>query len=117
MLVLQMERLLTDPADSLSRLSRFLGFSPPPRASVTLPWWNAMPSTCKQRAIECRTRDSLQLVYQPWNDALAKSLARDQREGAAPESEPAFVAWRDEAVGCTDARAPHVKLAECRAPP
>lgn len=117
MLVLQMERLLTDPADSLSRLSRFLGFSPPLRANVTLPWWNELPSACKQRAIECRTRDTLQLVYQPWNDALAKSLARDQLEGAAPESEPAFITWGDEAVNCTDARKPQVKLAECRAPP
>ena len=86
--VLSFEKLVTQPEDSLLRVTQFMGL--PEMVNKTLPHTNTQDGEHKVDVISCESRKVLERLYGDWNQMLARGLRSDRESGLAPEHEPKF---------------------------
>ena len=99
LLVLSFERLVTEPKDSLKRVTQFYGL--PEMADNTLPHTNTQDGDHKVDVISCESRSVLQRLYGDWNQMLERGLRVDRNKGLSPPEEPVFHGFKFE-VPCED---------------
>ena len=107
LLVMSFERLVTEPQDSLKRVTQFMGL--PEMANNTLPHTNTQDGEHKVDVISCESRSVLERMYTGWNDMLERGLRMDRDSGLAPPQEPIFDGFhfevpceiRERAIGIT----------------
>ena len=78
LLVLSFERLVTEPKNSLKRVTKFYGL--PEMENNTLPHTNVQDSGHKVDVISCESRAVLQRLYGDWNQMLEHALRVDRNK-------------------------------------
>jgi len=99
LLVLSFERLVSEPKNSLKRVTKFYGL--PEMANNTLPHTNVQDSGHKVDVISCESRAVLQRLYGDWNQMLERALRVDRNKGLSPPEEPIFHGFKFD-VPCED---------------
>lgn len=121
LLILPFLLLIEHSTDALSRMNGFTGLNIDTRKPIAQHLRparlyqnkNHARNECIVKVMECSAYNQLQWVFEPWNAALSKQIAKDQHDGLAPHWEPDFV-LKHSRVTCTNIAQPTINLKHCR---